>query len=900
MKTIFKTTENVSESKSIRTFSFKRRTWFLQLVICTILFLSTSSLWAQAPNWAWAKRAGGTGFENTSEVYVDISGNSYIVGDFGNAPFIFGNDTIIGKGGNDIFILKYNSNGNEVWARTIGGTKAEKGMGIHVDKLNNVYVTGDLGSDTLIFSEDTISSVSTTGSNIVVLKYDANGNELWAKSVRGNGYNYDHGLSVTTDPFGHAYIAGSFTSTLNFAGTQLVNNGNDDIIILKYDSDGNELWATSAGGSDHDKAYGIHSDTSGAVYVTGTFESAAVDFDGITLTNNNSGTRDLFVVKYDVNGNILWAKNVNGNDAETALSIDEDAFGNVYIAGYFHSSQFHFGGTTITNNGSVDMFVIKYDANGNELWGKGFGGTDNDYGQEISIGPSGGVYIAGFYTSPRLIFGGDTLNSDAGDGFVLKYDANGNEIWAKNISGPQGNVTSSLDTDTSDNIYVYGKFVGPSVSFGATTLVNIGGTDLFLAKLGSNTPDTIPGDTTIPIVCARDTSCTNELQNLSSSQSVEEVTLQISDGNSTTFSIDDADASDNNELQSLSLSGNNLLLTQSNSISLPADQVDDADADASNELQSLSLSNDTLSLSQGGFVKLPGTPTDNADADSTNELQQLSLNGNDLSISKGNTVTLAGGSEWTENGGMLSYTGGEVGIGTANPASRLHLGGDLLLDNCRYFTSTRSDDGFSHELFGMDNNNDMILNRSAIIHGKFSRTIVGFGQRSLDVRNQQNQTILRITANGKMGINQASPSYTLDVNGNGRINTQWIVSDARYKKNVTQVQGAVAQLSNLEGMSYRYRNEAFQDQQLPRGINYGFIAQDLEKALPDLVHTDEQGYHAVNYDGLIAFLTEAIKEQQEILDSRKEKLKEVTALEAELITLKALVAALCDDGCPSE
>ena len=121
--------------------------------------------------------------------------------------------------------------------------------------------------------------------------------------------------------------------------------------------------------------------------------------------------------------------------------------------------------------------------------------------------------------------------------------------------------------------------------------------------------------------------------------------------------------------------------------------------------------------------------------------------------------------QWSTIGNNIYNTnGGFVGIGTNTPSARLHVaGGDIRLDNNRYVTVTRSDDNFGHQVFGMDSNNDMILNRSAIVHGKPSRTVIGFGHRSFDIRNQSNQTLMRIIPEGKVGIGTGSPSALLDL-----------------------------------------------------------------------------------------------------------------------------------------
>ena len=532
-----------------------------------------------------------------------------------------------------------------------------------------------------------------------------------------------------------------------------------------------------------------------------------------------------FILKYDTQGNELWANSAGGNRDDEAHGVHADAAGNVYVGGAFKSSSFSFGNTILNNNGSTsyyDIFVLKYDAQGNELWANSTGGSSDDEAYSIHIDVLGSIYLTGYYRSSSLGFGGMTLNNSGYyDILVLKYDAQGNESLARTATGSSGDYGRSSHVDTRGNLYIAGYFSGSLLDFNGVHLSNSGGEDVFLAKIRT------------PLWCPDDNSCINELQDLSSFVSGNDITIGINNGAGTTFSISDADA------------------------------------------------------------------------DSTNELQTLSLSGSDLSISKGNTLSLPDFSKWTENASAIYYDAGAVGVGTTAPLSRLHVAnGNLLMDNGRFLSVTRSDDGFAQQLFGMDGNNDVLLNRSAIVHGKVSRTVVGFNGRSFDVRNGSNQTLLRVLPNGNTGIGQGNPSYTLDVNGDGRINTQWVVSDGRYKKNVKSLEGAVEKLKAVKGVSYKYRQEAYKDKGFTGGTAYGFIAQELKEVLPELVSEDREGFYAVNYDGLIPLLTEAVKELEAKQKEHTMKNAEINTLKRENAAIKRrldemerLFRELCDHGC---
>lgn len=148
-------------------------------------------------------------------------------------------------------------------------------------------------------------------------------------------------------------------------------------------------WARSANGSNGDAAYDVAVDISGNSYLTGTFYTATLIFGTTILTNAHTGNGDMYVVKYDAGGNVLWAKSAGGTGDERGYKIALDRAGNCYITGYFSSSTITFGTTTLTNAGLTNMYIVKYDAGGNVVWAKSAGGTNNDYGSGIAVDAAG-------------------------------------------------------------------------------------------------------------------------------------------------------------------------------------------------------------------------------------------------------------------------------------------------------------------------------------------------------------------------------------------------------------------------------------------------------------------------------------------------------------------------------
>jgi hypothetical protein len=252
----------------------------------------------------------------------------------------------------------------------------------------------------------------------------------------------------------------------------------------------NCLWANSAGGTSADIGYCIATDANGNVYVTGNFISPSITFGTITLTNASNGIfSDIFIVKYDALGNVLWANSAGSSADERGISLSADANGNVYLTGYFYSDTITFGTTTLTNVGGGDIFIAKYDAAGNELWAKALGGVNDDVGNCVSTDTSGNVYLTGYFKSATITFGATTLtNAGYMNIFLAKYDATGTVLWATSAGGTAYADGHSISTDASGNVYVTGYFQSDTITFGTITLPNtyIGYADIFIAKYAPN------------------------------------------------------------------------------------------------------------------------------------------------------------------------------------------------------------------------------------------------------------------------------------------------------------------------------------------------------------------------------------------------------------------------------
>ncbi len=368
----------------------------------------------------WVKQIGQAGTDVGYDIALDTSGNVYITGIFsgfsGNNTVDF--DPAIGTfflnnaGVEDIFIVKLDSNGNLIWAKSIGGTDSDVGLGIAVDSNGNVFTTGHFkGTTDFDPGNNTFNLTSAGMTDIFISKLDSTGSFVWAKSMGGSGANGDKSRSIALDSNGNVYTTGYFENSVDFdpgVGVfNLANGGSLDIFISKLDNNGNFVWAKGIGGAIVDIGNDITLDLTGNIFLTGTF-TGDVDFDpGLGISSlTNVGGLDIFVAKLNVNGEFVWAKNMGGTSSDQGRGIATDATGNVYTTGQFISNTVDFDpgpGTYILTNTfgtSSNIFISKLNSSGEFVWAKSMGSTinTNNSGNDIGLDNNGNVFTTGTFS----------------------------------------------------------------------------------------------------------------------------------------------------------------------------------------------------------------------------------------------------------------------------------------------------------------------------------------------------------------------------------------------------------------------------------------------------------------------------------------------------------------------
>jgi len=353
--------------------------------------------------YKWAVKAGDGGSDRGLAIATDANGNSYVTGYYyGTATF--GIHSITSAGLQDVFVAKYDRNGNVLWVVSGGGTESDIGNAIAVDNNGNVVITGQF-TGTATFGTFTLNS---TANNINVFTAKLNGSTgtfMWAES--GVGKHTDRGLGVACDPAGNIYITGQFTDTITF-NTPHYSPLFNAIFVVKYNTSGAEQWITTAGAGTYNIANAIAVDHSSNVYITGNFTGTLTFYAQTTFTLTETYANRIFLAKYDQNANLQWDVADGSSNPVTSNSIALDGSGNPYIIGNFdcimNSYADRYGQGTFNSVGYWDIFNAEYSsASGAWQWSRQIGGHGNNYGYGLAVSPTANLFATGSFDQDMII-----------------------------------------------------------------------------------------------------------------------------------------------------------------------------------------------------------------------------------------------------------------------------------------------------------------------------------------------------------------------------------------------------------------------------------------------------------------------------------------------------------------
>ncbi|HRD20226.1 MAG TPA: PQQ-binding-like beta-propeller repeat protein, partial [Fervidobacterium sp.] len=270
--------------------------------------------------------------------------------------------------------------------------------------------------------------------DVYILKLDADGGLVWQKTYGGTNIDMAYSIQQTSDG---GYIVAGYTKSSG--------NGDDDVYILKLNSDGELKWEKTFGGELPDRAYSIQQTEDGGYIVAGYTYS----FD--------AGIIDVYILKLDADGGLVWQKTYGGTSIDVAYSIQQTNDGGYIVVGNTQSS----------GAGNDNVYVLKLDSNGNLTWEKTFGGTESDYAYSVQQTKDGG-YIVGGYTY--------SFGAGGADAYILKLNSDGDLTWQKTYGGNSTDIAYCIQQTTDEGYIVAGR----------TSLLGAHDVDAYVLKLDSD------------------------------------------------------------------------------------------------------------------------------------------------------------------------------------------------------------------------------------------------------------------------------------------------------------------------------------------------------------------------------------------------------------------------------
>jgi hypothetical protein len=387
------------------------------VIIYILVFSIFSTASSQAPgDTLWTRTYGASNSEQGNCVQQTSDGGYIMVG----------LTATYGPPAGNVWMIKTDSGGSTEWTQVYGGNGEDIAFYVEQTDDGGYIVTGHT------------SSFGAGNSDIWLLKTDAYGDTLWARTYGGSDWEKSFSVEQTTDG---GYIVIGRTKTFGAGGY--------DFYLVKTDSSGNELWTQTYGGSSDERGYFVRQTPDDGYILTGETRSFG------------SGGSDMYLVKTDASGNTLWTNTYGGTSSDDASCVQLTTDGGYIVGG----KTFSYGA------GSADFYLVKTDSSGNELWSQTYGGVNSELCEELRQTADGGYILAGRTES----FG--AVEKDV---YLVKTDAAGDTLWTHMYGGVNYEYCNSVQ-QTADGNYITLGYTG---SYGA------GLSDFFLIRIAgeSGTP----------------------------------------------------------------------------------------------------------------------------------------------------------------------------------------------------------------------------------------------------------------------------------------------------------------------------------------------------------------------------------------------------------------------------
>ena len=390
---------------------FVRRVFAALVLPCAVSAVSVNA--EEAPETLWENTFGGSSDERGESVQQTSDGGFILLG----------LTESYGMGNDDFWLIKTDSDGNELWNKTFGGSGDDVGRSVQQTSDGGFILLGESRAN--VFAKF----------DFWLIRTDSDGNELWNKNFGGSRHEFGYSVQQTSDD---GFIL------LGYADS---GAGGYDFWLVRTDSAGNELWNKTFGGSVSDYGISVQQTSDGGFILVGSTDSYG------------AGRSDVWLIRTDGDGNERWNKTFGGSENDHGRSVQQTSGDGFILAGW----------TKSYGAGDEDSWLIRTDGDGNELWNKTFGGSDSDTGYSVQPTSDGGFILLG-----------STKSYGAGndDFWLIRTDGDGNELWNKTFGG-SGEDDGKFVQQTSDGGFV---LLGETGSYGA------GDEDLWLIRTEGDGP----------------------------------------------------------------------------------------------------------------------------------------------------------------------------------------------------------------------------------------------------------------------------------------------------------------------------------------------------------------------------------------------------------------------------
>ncbi|TGE19278.1 SBBP repeat-containing protein [Hymenobacter elongatus] len=431
---------------------------------------------AQTPTWNWLQSV--EGVNSITDIAIAPTGDFYITGRFDNSLQL--NNRRLTSPGRCLYIARLDASGRVLKTTQLNVSTDVLPTSLAVDRNGNCYVAGSFRGTLTYGSSGRITSQSPNADDVLLLKCSPEGTVRWVRQASSTGpeqyATQNQGWSVAVDASGNSYVTGSVSGSAVRFGSLSFANRQNKAFLASYDGQGTvrwaKLWDAPAGSFAASAGRATCVDGAGNCYVSGNF-STTLTIDGTTLQPANSES-NLFLVRFDTRqGQLRWAKAPGGYGDGKALATD--AAGKVYVADSF-SGTASFGATTLTSAGSADVFVARYNTQGQSEWATAMGGPNYDFPTDIAVDQAAGqAYVTG---SQGI--------TSANQTFITQLQATGQIVRTTLVGGPGTSTGSCLALDSRNTVYTAGIATG-SCQFGPHATSGTS-TASYLGRFGLTSP----------------------------------------------------------------------------------------------------------------------------------------------------------------------------------------------------------------------------------------------------------------------------------------------------------------------------------------------------------------------------------------------------------------------------